>query len=162
VAPKPNNPADGFLSPSVVNETFLVYFSGSLKLTVLLFYCWVSSFLFPNNEGFYTVSFGLENVDNKGYVVFKGYFFYTGLLVSANNDGPCGFSVFGYGALLNNVFDPCNKLVEGFVYYFGVYYFFWPNKEPVKGAGVKLGVVSFFYLLVKLNNPPVVYVGLVV
>lgn len=81
--------------------------------------------------------------------------------MSVNNGVPCGFSVFSYGVLPNNVLDPCNKLVEGFVYYFGVYYFFWPNKEPVNEAGVKLGVVSFFYLLVKLNNPPVFYVVLV-
>lgn len=48
-----NDPPDSFVSLSVDNlfySPFLVSFSDvSLKLIVLLFYCWVSSFLFPNN-----------------------------------------------------------------------------------------------------------------
>lgn len=78
----------------------------SLKLIVLLFSCWVSSFLFPNNDGFYIVSVGFENVGNKGYELFPGYFFYAVLLVSVNNELPCGFSVFAYEALPNNELDP--------------------------------------------------------
>lgn len=80
--------------------------------------------------------------------------------MSVNNELPCNFSIFAYGALPNNELDPWNKLVEGFVYYFGVYYFFWPNKDPDNGAGVKVCVVYFFYLPVRLNNPPATYVGL--
>ena len=146
---------------NLLYSPFLVSFSDdSLKLIVLLFYCWVSSFLFPNNAGFYTVSVGFENVGNNGYELFAGYFFYAVLLLSPNNELPCGFYVFVYGAFPNNVLGPWNKLVEGFAYYFGVYYFFWPNKDPDNGAGVKVGAVYFFYLPVRLNNPLVVYADL--